>query len=158
MSDNGEAAADSAARASQRLHAMAASRSRRRWKAALFIVLLVLAGAVIGVGATVVYFKSRMYRRPPRTQDIAKSIVERVDQAVGLTPEEAAILQERTDRVMSQVEVIRRESFGRMQEIFDDASEELRKQIGDDRYAKWEKYKDEHMGRKRRERRDRSPR
>lgn len=135
---------------SQRFIAMHNARTGRRYAKAVGLMLLaVLAGVVIGVACSVLYFNKRMHRPPPKGEAIAKSIVNRIDSLVKLSPDEERRLTVIADARMKEVDAIRRNSFGEMRKVFDTMSGEIAEVIGPERAKVWNEYRDKRWGDKR---------
>lgn len=124
------------------------SARRRRLLAVLLLALTLVAGAVIGVSLTVVYFEKRP-PRPPRPEDVGKALVNRMSEFLALSEEETENLRTVVDRRMAVVKGIRDESWLAIRGEFDALSEEARELIGAERYAKWEAERNKRFGDKR---------
>lgn len=132
--------------------------ARRRYLlAVLLLALTLLAGAVIGVSLTVVYFEKRP-PRPPRPEDVGKALVDRMSEFLALSEKETKDLRAVVDRRMKVVKEIRDESWLAIREEFDALSEEVRELVGGERYAKWEAERNKRFGDKRKGPPGRGPR
>lgn len=141
-----------AAGESQRFMAMHNARTGRRYaKATALMLLAVLAGVIIGVGCTVLYFNNRMHRPPPRGDAIAAAIMKRLDELVKLTPDEERRLREITDVRMKEVDGIRKGSFADIRRVFDVMHGEIGEVIGPERAKVWTEYRDKRWRNKRRD-------
>lgn len=127
---------------------------RRYAKAVALMALAVLAGIIIGVGGTVLYFNKKLHRVPPRPDAIAQAIVNRLRELVALTPDEEKSVQAIVDVRMKEVDDIRKNSFQDIRDAFDNLDEDLTPIIGAERVQKWKDYKEMRSKEKRRRRHD----
>ncbi len=111
---------------------------RRCWKALALLALAVLAGAVIGAGGTIVYFKKKMHKVPPRPDAIAGAMMERMQALVAVDPGESEQLKGIINSHMREIEVIRKGSFQEIRGICKRMDEEVAKVLGPERAGKWE--------------------
>lgn len=139
------------ARLSHRRHAH--SKGWKSWLIAGVCLLLVLAaGVVIGVGATVIYFERRDFR-PPRPADVGKTILDRMADTVNLSSDERSRISGIVDKRMATVETLRKESFERIRGEFDEMRNDIDEVLGPERSARWEEEVKKRMGERKRHRR-----
>lgn len=136
-----------------------ASQGKRYAKAVALIALSVICGAVIGVGGTVLYFKKKMHKVPPRPDAIAQYIIDNMHTSLKLTAGEEEQIKSILDTNMREVETIRNASFDEMHTIFDKMNAEVDAILGPDRAKAWEEFKEKSYGpmrrKKMKERRER---
>lgn len=141
------------ARLSHRRHAHA--KGWKSWLVAGLCLLLVLAaGVVIGVGATVIYFERRDFR-PPRPAEVGKTILDRMGDTVSLSSDERTRISDMIDARMATVESLRTESLERIRGEFDEMRNDIDEVLGPARSAKWEEEVKKRMGERKRHRRGR---
>lgn len=142
---------DSQATESRRMLAQRHSAKNRRYaKAIAFIAVVVLAGVVIGVGGTVIYFNRKAHRGPPRPEAISEAMLNRMRDLFSLTPDEEKEIKTIVDARLREVEEIRKSSFQEVRNVFEAMDDDMAEKIGRDRVQKWKDYKDK----KRRERKE----
>lgn len=128
---------------SQRFMAMHNARTGRRYaKAVALMLLAVLAGVIIGVGCTVLYFNKRMHKPPPRGEAIADAIMNRLNLLMKLTPDEEGRLKEITAVRMREVEGIRKDSYADIRKVFETMHVEITDIVGPERAQIWKEYRD----------------
>lgn len=138
---------DSNASESQRvISQIHSSQNRRYTKAVGLIVLAVLAGAIIGAGAAMIYFKKSYHRVPPRPEAIVQSLIEHMHNVLKLEPDEETKLKEIIDRNFTEVNAIRETSREDTHNVFARMGEEIKTVIGPERYQAWDEYTTKRWG------------
>ncbi len=140
---------------SRRLVARHQAAQKRRWlKGLAFVLLFVLIGVVIGVGATLVFMKDRMHRLSPRRDAIAEAMVEKMREHVTVAPEEEARLIPLLQGYFGEVEELRNTSFENMRDVFVRMDRDIESVLGPERFKIWYDYKEARLAewRQRRER------
>ena len=131
---------------SQRLLARHHAVQKRRWiKAIAFVSLFVAAGVVIGVGGTLLFFKNKMHRVPPKRDAIVASMVEKMGERVTLTRDEEKRLGELMEGYFDEIEDVRKESFQSVKAIFKRMDQGIESILGPERFKVWYDYKEKKM-------------
>ena len=131
---------------SQRLLARRHAVRKRRWvKAVAFVLLFIVAGGVIGVGATLLYVRNKMHRVPPKRDAIVASMVEKMGERVPLTKDEEKRLTDLMEGYFDEIEDVRKESFQSVKAIFKRMDESIESVLGPERFKVWYEYKEKKM-------------
>jgi len=140
--------------ASQRLIREHQSAQKRRYaKGVALIILAVLAGMVIGAGGTLLYFKNKMHRIPPKPDAIADAMMKHLRGLITVNPDEEARVREIFDAHLVEVDAMRKESFQNIREMFRKMDGEVEAVIGPERAKIWREDKEKRFKRRRDERR-----
>ncbi len=128
-------------------HRHVVERKRRNYiKAAAILLVVMLAGVIIGAGGTLYMVKRRMHRQPPKADQIGKSILERMDSTLSITPDEKVRLEQIVAEHMAEVETVRRDTMARIRQEFDVMNDAIDQVLGPERSEKWEADKRERYG------------
>ena len=123
---------------SARLQARLAHRGRRPYLlATVLLVIALLAGMVIGVGGTVIYFERRGRPKPPSPEEVGRKLVKDIGDFLDLNETEKERMREAIVARMQKVAEIRKQSWENIQEQFDALSYENEDILGPERYGKW---------------------
>lgn len=115
-------------------------------KAAVLLLLALAAGVVIGAAGALFFVKKRM-PPPPKAMQIGRSILERMEETVQLTPDEKKRLEEIVVARMTAADAVRQESLKSIRSEFDDMNDSIDEILGPDRSEKWEEAKKKQYGR-----------
>lgn len=125
-----------------------AKHNKRYAKAVALIGVAVLAGVVIGVGASAIYYKKYYHRIPPKTDAIVESVMGHMNGLLSLKTDEAAKIKGILDTHLGEVDDIRKQAFADSQKVFDRMREDVAEILGPERSKKWEEFKKERWGNK----------
>ncbi len=143
---SGETATTASQRLIRRQHA---ARKKRYAQAVALIALAVVAGIVIGIGGTVLYFGKTAHRRGAGA--IADAMFARLDGLVSLTPEEAPRVREAIDACVRDVSDMRRKRFEEIREAFRNMDGPLESILGPERTKVWRDYRESRFDARRRD-------
>lgn len=121
----------------------AASKRRNYLLAGTLLVLALLAGMIIGVSSTVLYFERHLPDHKPRRgpKAMTDSMISRMEKAVSITDAEREELRQIVTDTMLEVHAVREEFSGRMRVAFEDMNVDVARVLGPERYAKWDEAK-----------------
>lgn len=125
------------------------ARKKRYAKAVALLVLAVVAGIVIGIGGTVLYFGKTAHRRGARA--IADAMVARLDSLISLTPEEELRVREVIDARLEEVDAMRRRRFDEIRGVFRNMDGPLESILGAERANVWREYSEKRFDKRRRD-------
>lgn len=126
------------------------ARKKRFAKAACLLLLAVLAGVVIGVGGTILYFQSST-KSKRGTSAIADAMMRRLGGLVTLTPEESARVRAVVDSRLEKIAELRKRRFKEIRQVFLDMDAPMEEIIGKNRMDVWKAYRSERFERRNRE-------
>lgn len=126
-----------------------ASHKKQYAKAILLILVAVVAGVVIGVGGTVLYFKNKMHRVPPHPKAIGEAMLEHMHGLMTLNPDEEARVRVIIDEHVGEVEAMRKESFQNIRDVFTRMHGKLETVLGPERMKIWQADREKRFGDKR---------
>lgn len=126
---------------------MAAATRRRYVFACILLLLAVLAGFVLGVSSTVLYFERNLPRRGPNPgpEGMARSLVSRMEAEVSISDAERGELMTATGDAMREVETVREDFSDRMRTVFQGMNVKVERILGPERYTVWSEARDRHF-------------
>lgn len=130
-----------------------AARKRRYLKAVILIAVAVLAGFVMGVGASIIFSKGRFHRIPPNPRAIGVKMIEHLKGVVTLSDDEEKRIVEIMENHVANVEALRDASRDAYIGMMDDVESVL----GPERAKAWKEYKEKTFKPRGKHGRDRKP-
>lgn len=127
---------------------------KRRLLSLFAALALVVLGAVIGCGLTIIYFRNTMAPKPPQPDEMADRILDRMHRTFPVDASEDAKIREIITERMLEIKELRRSSFGAIRERFDAMNDDLFDVLGHDRHQKWTEVVEEGRQKHRRGRKD----
>lgn len=124
-------------------------RGKRYVKAILLLLLAIAAGAVIGVGCTLMFVKGRFQKRPPRPDALGEILLSRMRESIPLNAEEEEQVKAVIDEHMKLVTKMRKQSFRDFRAVMDDMESGVAEVLGPERNRTWKTARDHHFGRRR---------
>lgn len=121
---------------------------KKRWvKGVAFVLVFILIGAVIGAGATMLYFGRGMHRGAPKRDAIVGRMLEKMRERVPVSADEETRLTGLLEKHFDEILEVRRQSFEGMQEVFRRMDADVGSVLGPDRFKTWFDYKEQRMAR-----------
>ncbi|MDR3211827.1 MAG: hypothetical protein LBU79_07920 [Planctomycetota bacterium] len=111
---------------------------RSRWLRFLAPLVCVLAGAVIGSGLTLFYFRRHTFPRPPRIEDMAQKMMDNLQGVVSLDVAEEKDIRAVVISHLEEVGRLRRQSSGEIRGIFEEMHVQVLARLDSPRREKWD--------------------
>lgn len=117
----------------------AASKRRNYLLAGALLALALVAGLIIGVASTVLYFEKNLPDHKPRRgpKTMTESMLSRMEKAVTINDAEREELREVISDTMVEAHTVREEYSDRMRAAFADMNVDIARILGPERYEKW---------------------
>ena len=111
---------------------------KRHWRIALLMVLIFLAGGVLGVAGTVIYTIRHLQEIGQHPERAPQRITDRMQRKLDLTDAQAEAVREILERRQHELMAIRREIHPRVKAIMDASRDEISEVLTDEQRAEWQ--------------------
>ncbi|MDH3716754.1 MAG: hypothetical protein OES79_01410 [Planctomycetota bacterium] len=111
----------------------------RVWTTVLLAVVIFVAGAAVGGGATVLVGLRRLEHALQHPQMMPQRITDRLTRRLDLSPDQAARVRQIVTQRQATFEEIRREMYPRVTAELDRARDEIAEVLTDEQRAQWQR-------------------
>lgn len=116
-----------------------------KWKLAFAFLLVFIAGVTTGALFGTHQIKRRIFLGPPHSGDVSERMRGHLQEALDLTPEQAAKIAPIVDATSAKLEAIRVETAERVRQVMEESKTEIAPQLTPEQQKKLQALKQKHI-------------